>query len=140
MPILNFRIRKLSGERIDEEARTVEVKANSTIASLKIQNDPRIGNYLLVNFKYEVEYEPNLGNISMEGSLWYRHPEFEKMVKDKGDKIELKDDAIREISTAIIQDSLLESVDLARKLMLPPPLQLPKVNVKPKQITFKKVD
>lgn len=138
MPIVNYRLNKISGERKDKPIKSLEIKANSTIVSLKKESDKRVGDYLLVNFKYDVEYKPDVGKLSMEGSLWYRHPKLDDMVKDEGGKIELKNEAVKEISTAIIQESLLESIELSRKIQLPPPMQLPKVDVKPEQVKFMK--
>lgn len=138
MPILNYRLTKFSGEREDNEASDIEVKANSTIISLKKEKDDRIGEYVVVNFMYEVEYQPDLGNIKLEGSLWYRHPKLKDMVKEEKNKIELSGEAVTEISTAIIQKSLLESIELSKKLQLPPPMKLPKVSVKQDKVKFAK--
>lgn len=138
MAIVNFKINKISGERKKDRWQKVSAKANSTIASMKLEKDKNIGEYLLVNFKYEVTYEPDIGDIVLDGTLWYLHPDLKSMVKEEKESLELKNEAIREISTAVIRDSLLESLDISRKLQLPPPLQLPTVNVKPDQLKFKK--
>ena len=57
---------------------------------------------------------------------------------EKEGKITLDPEAGQEISTAILRDSLLEALDITRKLRLPAPLSLPKVNVKGKEVTFPK--
>ncbi len=138
MTILNYRISKLSGERQDKKVKSVEVNANSTIASIKKANDKRVGDYLLVNFKYEVIYGPEVGSIKMEGSLWYTHEKLASVYKEEKDRIELSKDAMRDISNAIIQDSIVEAISISRRLSLPAPLQLPTVNVKQDKVRFPK--
>jgi len=140
MTVLNIRLNKITGERKDKKKDIADVtaNANSTISSVKIMKNDSVGKYLLVNFKYRVGYEPDIGGIELEGSLWFLHPALDKMVKDGKEKIELKKEAVEEVSTAVIRESLIESVNIARKLGLPLPIQLPKVDVKPDEIKFKK--
>ncbi len=136
MAIVNYKVQKMKAERTDKESRNVNVTSNFMITSIKKGNDKRIGDYLLVNFKFDVNYNPNLGYINLEGSIWYQNPKLESMFTEKDGKIELKSDAIQEVSTAILRDSLVESIDIAKRLRLPIPIQLPKVNVKEKGIAF----
>ncbi len=138
MTVLNYRINKLSCERQDKTVKTVEVNANSTIASIKKGKEKRVGDYLLVNFRYDVEYSPEIGHIKIEGSLWYTHDKLASVYKEEKDRIELGNEAIQEISTAIIQESIIEALNLSKRLGLPAPLQLPSVNVKKDKIKFPK--
>lgn len=141
MSVVNFRVKKLSGERTEMEKKdisTIDVSSNFMILSIKKGKDDRIGEYLLVNFRFNVRYKPDLGKIDLDGFLWYTDPNLKKIVTEKEGKIELKSDAVREISNAILRDSILESVYIARTLGLPIPVNLPKVNVKPKEVRFPK--
>ena len=66
MPITNFRIRKIDVEREKTKVRggeKVDVKSNFTISSIQKSKDPRLGEFLEVNFTFDVEYVPNLGKI-----------------------------------------------------------------------------
>lgn len=138
MAVLNFKINKLSGERKDKKVKSIEVKANSTIMSIKKAKDKRIGEYLHVNFKYDVDYSPGVGEIHIEGSLWFTHPKLDTVMSDLKDKIELKNEAVKEISNSVIQESIVEALEISRKLQLPAPLQLPTVTVKPEKLKFSK--
>lgn len=138
MTVLNFQIKKISGERSGKLVKDMQVNANSNIVSIKKDNDKRIGDYIEVSFKYDIKYEPEVGAISMEGTLWYHSDKLKELVSVKKDNVELKKAAIAEISNSVIQDCLLEALDIARKLQLPAPLKLPKVNVKPEKLTFPK--
>jgi len=138
MTVANFRLSKIIGERSDKKVSNIEIKANSTIVSIKKEKDKRIGEYLLVKFKYVVAYEPEVGNVQLEGTLWYTHEELDKQMKEEKNHIELKSDAVKEITNTIIQESVVEALDVSRKILLPPPLQLPTVNVKQEKIKFTK--
>ncbi|MFH0862671.1 MAG: hypothetical protein V1875_06555 [Candidatus Altiarchaeota archaeon] len=140
MTVLNFKLNKISGSRRDRNVKSIEIKANSTILSVKKDKDKRIGDYLLVNFKYSVEYAPEVGEIFLEGFLWYQHPKLDSVYSDLKDKVELKNEAIKEISNSVIQESIIEALDMSRKLQLPAPIQLPTVTVKPEKMKFAKAE
>jgi len=140
MAILNVKFNKITAERKDRDVKSIEVKANSTILSLKRTKDKRIGEYLHVNFKYDVLYQPDIGEVHLEGTLWYTNPKLDSVVEETKDKVELKNDAIREISTAVVQESIVEALDMSRKLQMPAPLQLPSVNVKAEKMKFMKAE
>jgi hypothetical protein len=140
MTVYNFKINKLTGERKDKNVQSIEVKANSTIMSVKTAKDKRLGEYLHVNFKYDVEYAPEVGEVHIEGYLWYTHPKLDSVVSDLKDKVELKNEAIKEISNSVIQESIVEALELSRKLQLPSPLQLPTVTVKAEKMKFAKAE
>ncbi|MFH1722583.1 MAG: hypothetical protein ABH950_08285 [Candidatus Altiarchaeota archaeon] len=138
MSVVNFKLKKFSGEKTKEEYTSIDVKANSGIRSVLKNHQDRIGDYLEVKFSYDVEYTPGIGNMSLEGTLWYLSKNLDKEVKEEENTIELPANIIQEISTAIIQNCLLESIEFSRKLQLPPPMNMPKVKVEPKQRKFKK--
>lgn len=138
MAVMNVRINNISAERADRDVKSIEVKANSTIKSVKKEKDKRIGEYLHVNFKYDVVYEPEVGAIRLEGTLWYQHEKLDSVYSEIKDKVELKQEAVKEISTSLIQESVVEAILMSKKLQLPPPIQLPTVTVKGEKYTFSK--
>lgn len=138
MTVLNFKIKKLGGEKRRNDINNIEIKANSVIQSAKKDNDKRIGDYLHVNFKYTAEYQPEVGEISIEGSLWYQHPKLSSTVTEVKDKVEISKEAMTEISNAIIVDCMIEALSLSRKLQLAPPMQMPSVTVTGEKYKFPK--
>lgn len=139
MPIVNFRIKRISGERNDmevNESTNVNVSSNFLIVSMEKKKSKDIGDYLQVNFKFNVKYEPGMGTVDMDGVLWYRNKDLDKVAKEKKGKIYVQAEAMKEISTTILRDSLLEAMDITRKVRLPIPVSLPKVNVKKEEVAF----
>ena len=138
MPVVTFRITKMSGERNEgKTAKNVEVKSNFRIISMK-KEDTEMGKILRVNFSFDVQYKPNMGNMEFDGYLWFREENLDKAVEEKENRIKLKPEAVEEISTVIIRESLLESINMSKKLRLPAPLKLPAVTTEPKILEFAK--
>ena len=138
MPVINFRITDVVGNRIEKEAKSVDVRSNFRIVSMKRDKRDNLGEFLEVNFEFDVSYKPNLGNMELKGYMWYQEENLDKLVKEKGGKLELDPELIKSISTAIIRESLVESIDIAKKLRLPLPIRLPTVDVEPTNLAFNK--
>ncbi|MFH1835393.1 MAG: hypothetical protein ABH851_04290 [Methanobacteriota archaeon] len=132
MTVVNFRITKIDGEKKDKTVTSVTANASSMITKMEIKKDDNAGEYLLVSYRYTVKYEPDIGYILLEGSLWYFNKELKKVVTKKDKEVSVEREVMEEVSTAILREAMLESVSISRKLQLPPPMQLPKVEVKPK--------
>ncbi len=140
MPITNFRIRKIEAERNSKKVGggKVDVKSNFTISSIKKNKDPRLGEFLEVRFNFNVEYTPDLGKIDLEGELWYYTKDLGKVAKVVGDKVELDKETTNEVSTSILQESMVEAIEIAKKVRLPIPIKLPKVTLKEGTMKFNK--
>ena len=138
MPVINFRITDLGGTRTEKEAGSVDVRSNFKIVSVKRDKRDDGKDFLLVNFEFDVTYKPNVGDMQLKGYLWYQEENMDKLVKDGGDKLELDPQLIKNISTTIIRESIVESLDIAKKLRLPLPLRLPRVDAEPLNMTFTK--
>ena len=105
--IANFRINKMVGEKTSEEdIGKVNMKPNFRIASLKKESDERLGDYVTVNFEFEGAYDPDIGNIKLDGNLMYYDSKFDEMVHEKKKEIELEPEAIEEIMNFVLQNSI----------------------------------
>jgi len=124
--IVNFRINEISGKR-SEEMGTGKIESVFKIVSTEKKNDSVLGDYVLVNFEFNVKYPEKMGNIKFKGNLWYHHTELDKQITEEDKKIELNTDAVREVSNAILQNCIIEAIGVARRLNLPSPIKLPQV-------------
>ena len=124
--IANFRINEVIGKR-GEGMGTGKIETVFNIANIERKNDPTIGDYVLMNFEFDVKYPGEMGNISFKGNLWYHHLELDKQIKEEEKKIELNPDAVRDVSNAILQNCLVEAIGVARRLNLPSPVKFPQV-------------
>jgi hypothetical protein len=138
MPTINYRVNKIEGVRTGDEANSVEIKSNFAILSVKQEKNPSIGDILDVSFRFEVDYEPSLGKMKIEGSLWYADKDMKKLVSEKDGKVKMEPELVKAVTTSIVRESLLEVIDLSKKLRLPVPIKLPSVEMKPTKLEFKK--
>jgi tRNA(His) 5'-end guanylyltransferase len=97
-----------------------------------------MNDFLNVTFWFEVGYKPNVGKVRLEGTLWYSDPEMDKLFSEKGEKVKMEPELVRSITTAIVRESLLEVIEISKKLRLPVPIKLPAVEMKPTKLEFKK--
>jgi hypothetical protein len=138
MPTINYRVDRIEGARTGDEANSVEIKSNFAILSVKQEKNPSIGDMLNIAFRFEVDYEPNLGKMKIEGSLWYTDKDLSKLVSEKDGKVKMEPELVKAVTTSIVRESLLEVIDLSKKLRLPVPIKLPSVEMKPTKLEFKK--
>ena len=136
MGVANVRITNIKGNRNDnvEVKENIEIKSNFKIDSIKKEGK----DLLVVNFSFEVAYKPNVGDIELEGRLWYRSDELDKIAEVKEEGVVLQPDVIKEVSTAILRESMMESSFIARKLRLPVPIKLPEITANFQSAEFKK--
>ncbi len=136
MGVVNVRLTNINGNRNDnvEVKENIEVKSNFKIKDIKKDGK----DLLVVNFSFDVAYKPNVGDIELEGRLWYRSNELDKIAEEKDDGFVLQPDTIKEVSTAILRESMLESSFIARKLKLPVPIRLPEITARFQSTEFKK--
>jgi len=132
MTVVNIRVTKIDGEHTELKTASVTANASSMITSMKLEKDKNVGDYLLVSYRYTVKYDPDIGHILIEGNLWYLNKDLKKVVRKEKDKVTVDKEVMEEVSTSIIREALLDSIEISRKLQLPPPMNLPRVEVKSK--------
>lgn len=124
--IANFRIDEITAKR-GKGTGTGKIETEFNIVNAGLKKDPTVGDYVLLDFGFDVKYPGEIGSINFKGNLWYYHPELDKQIKEEDEKIELNADAVREVSNAILQNCLAEAIGIARRLNLPSPLRFPQV-------------
>lgn len=124
--IANFRINEITAKK-GEGTGTGKIETIFNIKDTEKRNDPALGDYVLVNFEFDVKYPGEIGNIDLKGNLWYYHPELDKQVTDTKKELELGGDVVREVSNAVLQNCLVEAIGVARRINLPSPIKLPQV-------------
>jgi len=136
MPVVNVRLTSINGNRNDnvEVKKNIEIKSNFKLESMKKEEK----DLLVVNFSFDVGYKPNVGAIELAGKLWYRSDKMDKIAEEKENKVILEPEIIKEISTAILRESMMESSFVARKLRLPIPIKLPEITAQFASTEFSK--
>jgi hypothetical protein len=134
---LNFT--KISAERLGA-SENVRVESNVAITNVieAKMPDPK-KSILKFQFLFTAKFEPNVGLIELKGEL------IEIFDKDLGVKIidgwvrgkNLYKDVAPRVLNAILAKSNVEAIIMSKELGLPSPVQMPKVEIKPKAATPK---
>ena len=136
MTIVGFNFTKLSTEKSSGAQGKIKVSNNVNIkevepADFNMGNSKQKG--LKFIFHFTSKYEPNIGSVDIEGNVLY--VEDEKKVKEllktwKKDK-KLNDEVMQNILGAILMKCNVEALLLSKEVNLPPPIPMPKLEIKP---------
>ncbi|MFP4118663.1 MAG: hypothetical protein ACLFTH_01255 [Candidatus Woesearchaeota archaeon] len=131
MAILNFGFTKINVEKHKKPTNQVNIQSGLNIKDVK-ESDVVKGTKqraFSIIFSFETKYEPDVGNIDLEGELLYLADEetatdIENTWKEK--KSLPKDIALK-IFNKILHHCNVEALILSKEINLPPPIQMPKI-------------
>ena len=137
MPVIDLIITKLNGnkKRLTKPPKKtgITVSNNSEINGIEKKTLPNGQEILLISFGFHSKYEPDIGSIEVEGEIAYHEPKLESIMKEekkgKKKKIVLNDDVFAVVQNTILQESTIQSLIMAKNLQLPPPMQMPHIQV-----------
>lgn len=135
MSILGISFTKLGVEKTGSLQGAVNVQSNANIVSvdkLEINIGTKKQEVLKFVFNFVSIYQPNIAKISIDGELlWLDKPEeVEKLSKSwKKDK-KIPNEVMSPVLNSVLAKSNIEALILSRELNLPPPIPLPKVEMK----------
>lgn len=89
------------------------------------------GKLLLIEFTFTTKYEPEVGEITIEGEILYKPKDIDEVIKYWKKNKKLPDEIAIPILNTLFRKCLTEAVDISEKLQLPPPIIFP--TVKPKE-------
>lgn len=135
MPIVGFTFEKVHVEKKNLIKGKVQIKNNVAITDLKEEELPTgktKAEGLRFNFKYCVDYEPNIGNICLEGFIYFLDDP--KIIKDifkqwKKDK-KISPEIMAQIINTILLKSTVKALSLSQEVNLPPHFPLPQISQK----------
>jgi hypothetical protein len=135
MTVLGLAFTKLGVEKTGPIQGSVNVQSNANIVSVD-KLDVNIGTKkeeaLKFIFSFTAVYQPNIAKVSIEGEIvWLdKNEEVEKILKGwKKDK-KIPKEVMSPVLNAVLTKSNIEALILSRELNLPPPIQLPRVEIK----------
>jgi hypothetical protein len=138
MPIIGFNFDKISAQRTSPLKGSVNINHTVNITNVKREEVTldKKQEILKFEFEFKVEYQPNIGNISLEGSvLFMDDPKKMKELEDswkKNKKIPSNITAV--IVNTILVKSNVKALILSQDINLPPQIQLPRASLNQTQI------
>lgn len=83
------------------------------------------GKLLLIEFSFTTKYEPDIGEIKIEGEILYKPKDIDEALKYWKKNKKLQDDIAIPILNALFKKCLTEIISIAEELQLPPPIMFP---------------
>ena len=135
MAVISFNFTKIDVERSTTPKGKLNVKNNVSITEVKeasLELGKAKENGLRFFFEYNSIYEPNIGHISLKGDLIVMDDA--KKVKETMDSWNKDKKVPKEIMAEVVNTILaranIQSLIMSQTVNLPPPLPMPKVEVK----------
>jgi hypothetical protein len=136
MAILSFGFNKIFVEKNTKSSKQINIKSGLHILDVSSSDMIKDAKQkaFSIKFKYDVDYEPKVGTINLEGDLLYlATEELAKKIEDTWNKNKsLPKEVGTVVFNRILQNCNIEALILSREINLPAPLQLPKISLEPK--------
>ncbi|MBS3143646.1 hypothetical protein J4446_02095 [Candidatus Woesearchaeota archaeon] len=131
MGIVSFVFDKISAEKTGKIKEKVDISHNFNIKHVEKTEINIQGNKpaLKLSFDFTVNYEPNIGNIKMNGNLTYMDkPEELKKLEDQWKKEKKLPVGVTSlVANTILTKANIKALMLSQEVNLPPQIHLPKV-------------
>jgi hypothetical protein len=141
MPVVGSNFKELNFKRNefaqDKRLKLGQVKSDVRITNVSERktNIPGVGESLVFEFEYVIDYmleEPKnkkLGAVTITGNIHYvdDSSKIKKVLKDWKKSKKIEEEFLKPIIAAALDISQIEAIYLARKVMLPPPIPMPRV-------------
>ncbi len=135
MPVVGLSFEKIVVEKFGPVKGKVQVNNNVALKDVQ-KTDLSVGSTkhgaLKFVFEFTAKYEPKLANITMNGFLtFFEKPEKIKEIVDGWNKDKkIPKETMSSVLNTVLSRCNIEAMLFAREVNLPPPIPLPKVQVK----------
>jgi len=136
MTIVGFNFTKINAEKKTASGGKINISSNVTIKTIE-ESKLNFGNKnqlpLVFNFEFLCKYEPDVGQILLEGEVisLQEEKDAKEVVKLwKKDKKKVSQEIMQPVFNTILARSNIEAVIISRDMNLPSPIPLPKVEAK----------
>ncbi|UCE72988.1 MAG: hypothetical protein JSV56_08085 [Methanomassiliicoccales archaeon] len=127
MPIKRFELTSIDARRFTrhgEKPKNIRIDHNSSVTLVTEINDKEAN----IDFRFTANYS-GLGIIRIEGSLIFEG-DASALANQWSTKNNMPNEVANEIHTTIMNNCIPEAMLLARDIRLPPPIPMPKVNIR----------
>ncbi|MCX6708332.1 MAG: hypothetical protein NTW67_01620 [Candidatus Woesearchaeota archaeon] len=135
MPIVGMQFSKIVVEKFAPVKGKIQVNNNVALKDVE-KTDMIMGtskqNALKFHFEFTAKYEPKIADITLTGFItFFEKPETVKEIADgwKKDK-KIPKETMSNILNTVLARCNVEAMILSREVNLPPPIPLPKIQVK----------
>ncbi len=135
MAMVGFSFTKINAEKKPATGQAVNIESNAgviNVVELPVIDPKKV--LLRFDFTFIVKYEPGAGKIELNGEVVELYDkEFGSKIIDFWNKEKkLHPEVMQEVFNNVLSRSNVEAIVLSRDMGLPSPIQMPRVDVKPK--------
>ena len=130
MPIVGLNLTGITANADTKDVKeTINVNSTPTIERIdkKDIDMPGVKDVLAIGFRFRTQYEPNVGDIAVDGEILYHSDKNRDILAKWKKERRVEDDVAAELLNAIFRKCLTEAIHVAQELRLPPPIQFPVV-------------
>ncbi|MBT3394857.1 hypothetical protein HOA59_01520 [archaeon] len=131
MPIIGFNFDRIIVERLDKIKKGMKIKSDLSIKSLEKEelDVGTAGNVIKVNFDFSVSYDPNMGNISLQGHVLFMEDQAKiDMILNEWEKSKgLEKEIAPILLNTILARCNIKALAMTQEVNLPPHIRLPMV-------------
>jgi hypothetical protein len=135
MPVVGLQFNKIVVEKVAPVKGKIKVNNNVVLKDVE-STDLKVGSAnqgaIKFHFEFTAKYEPKVASMTLNGFLTFlEKPEKVKSITEswKKDK-KIPKEVMSNVLNTILARSNVQAMLLSREVNLPPPIPLPKVNVK----------
>jgi hypothetical protein len=130
MTIARIAVMKIEGTMSEDAEPTsnLSVSTNSTIDKVEIEEVGNKQKVVVAHWTLDTTYTPKIGSIEVKGKAWVVG-EPEKLTTKSGGKLTLVPAQARDLHQAVLRMPLIVSINTARELGLPIPMNFPTVEI-----------
>ena len=133
MAIIGFSLTKILLERKENPIRKLEVKSKLQIPSMEKQDIRLVEgrDTLRFNFEYDIEYCPELANISFKGYVLFASDpkQTDEIMKEWKKNKTINKEIQTQVYNFIFTKCNIKALQLEEEFNLPPHLQLPQIKI-----------
>jgi hypothetical protein len=118
----------------NRKTETKEISVSSTPQIKNVKEKELEGieeRLLLIEFTFTTKYEPEIGQITIEGEILYKPKNVDEAIRYWKKNKKLEDEIAIPVLNALFRKCIKEIINIAEELQLPPPIMFPVV--KPKE-------
>jgi len=132
MTVISFKFTKICAERKEGAKGNINIANNISVKDVK-GIDLKLGSKseraLKFGFEFEAKYEPEIGNIKLNGDVvWLgKTDKVKEIEKEWAKNKKIAKEVMEDIMGSILNKCNIEALIMSREMNLPPPVPLPKV-------------
>jgi hypothetical protein len=137
MTIVNFVFTKIQAERISSIEGKISIRNNVSIkdiSKMELDFGAKKQPALKFSFEFTSDYEPKMGNITLNGDVTYMEDDkkIQEILKEwKKDK-KIQKDLMTTIMNNVLAKCNIQALIISKDINLPPPIPLPKLQAETK--------